>query len=60
LKARGISVLLIEHNMRVIMSACDRILVMHHGESLMVGSPTEVKNDKRVEAAYLGDVDGLA
>ena len=60
LKARGISVLLIEHNMRVIMSACDRILVMHHGESLMVGSPAEVKNDKRVEAAYLGDVDGLA
>jgi branched-chain amino acid transport system ATP-binding protein len=42
------------------MSACDRILVMHHGESLMVGSPAEVKNDKRVEAAYLGDVDGLA
>jgi len=60
LKARGISVLLIEHNMRVIMSACDRILVMHHGEPLMVGSPAEVKNDKRVVAAYLGAVDGLA
>ncbi len=60
LKAAGMSVLLIEHNMRVIISVCDRMLVLHHGVPLMIGTPAEVKSDPRVLDAYLGATDGLA
>lgn len=60
LKSAGKSILLIEHDMRVIMSVCDRILVLHHGEALMIGTPAQVKSDKRVLDAYLGVSDGLA
>jgi branched-chain amino acid transport system ATP-binding protein len=51
----GISVLLIEHDMRVIMSVCDRIVVLDHGEKIAEGSPAEVKRAPAVIRAYLGD-----
>ena len=51
----GISVLLIEHDMRVIMSLCDRIIVLDHGEKIAEGSPAEVKRAPAVMRAYLGD-----
>ena len=51
----GISVLIIEHLMRVIMAVSDRIVVMHHGEKLAEGKPAEVMADPRVVKAYLGE-----
>ena len=51
----GISVLLIEHDMRVIMNLCDRIIVLDHGEKIAEGSPAEVKRAPAVMRAYLGD-----
>ena len=51
----GISVLIIEHLMRVIMAVSDRIVVMHHGEKLAEGAPGVVMSDPRVVKAYLGE-----
>ncbi|CAH1658207.1 High-affinity branched-chain amino acid transport ATP-binding protein BraF [Hyphomicrobiales bacterium] len=51
----GISVLIIEHLMRVIMAVSDRIVVMHHGEKLAEGAPSAVMSDPRVVKAYLGE-----
>jgi branched-chain amino acid transport system ATP-binding protein len=51
----GISVLLIEHDMRVVMSVCDRVVVLDHGEKIAEGSPAEVRRAPAVIKAYLGD-----
>ncbi|MDM8359678.1 high-affinity branched-chain amino acid ABC transporter ATP-binding protein LivG [Pandoraea communis] len=51
----GISVLLIEHDMSLVMGVSDRILVMEHGKPIMTGKPDEVRNDPRVIKAYLGE-----
>lgn len=53
--ASGISVLLVEHDMRVVMSACDRIVVLDHGEKIDEGTPTEIRRSPAVIKAYLGD-----
>ena len=50
----GITLLVIEHNMRVIMNLAQKILCLAHGELLAEGSPEQIKNDKRVVDAYLG------
>ena len=50
----GITLLVIEHNMRVIMNLAQKILCLAHGELLAEGSPEQIKNDKRVIEAYLG------
>jgi branched-chain amino acid transport system ATP-binding protein len=50
----GCSILLVEHNMKAVMSVCDRIVVLHHGQQLATGSPTEIRSDEKVIAAYLG------
>ena len=49
------TVMLIEHNMRLVMSISDRITVMHQGNILIEGSPEEVKGDAQVKKAYLGE-----
>ncbi len=54
LAERGITVLLIEHLMRVVMAVCSRVVVLHHGEMIANGFPAEVVRDSRVVAAYLG------
>jgi ABC-type branched-subunit amino acid transport system ATPase component len=50
----GLTVLLIEHDMRVVMGVSDHILVMDHGERISEGTPDEVRRDPRVIEAYLG------
>jgi len=52
---QGITVLLVEHDMRVIMSVCDRVVVLDHGEKIGEGTPAEVRRSPAVIKAYLGD-----
>ena len=53
-KDYGITLLVIEHNMKVIMSLAQSIFCLAHGKLLAEGSPEQIKNDKRVVDAYLG------
>ena len=50
----GITLFIIEHNMRVIMNMADKIYCLAHGEMLAQGTPDEIQNDQRVIDAYLG------
>jgi branched-chain amino acid transport system ATP-binding protein len=56
-RQRGISVVVIDHNMRFIKGLCDRVLVIHQGRQLAVGKPTEVLANAKVIEAYLGTYD---
>ena len=50
----GVTVLLVEHDMQVVFSICDRISVLHLGNALAEGTVAEIRADQRVVAAYLG------
>ena len=52
---RGITVLMVEHNMKVIMNTCERITVINFGKKICEGSPKEVGSDAEVIKAYLGE-----
>ncbi|MDQ1695119.1 MAG: branched-chain amino acid transport system ATP-binding protein livM [Frankiaceae bacterium] len=54
IRALGVSVLLIEHDMQMVSAACDRVFVMDRGEVIASGTPDEVSRDERVREAYLG------
>jgi len=52
---RGITILVIEHVMKVIFSLADRVLVLHHGELIADGVPSDIAGQQRVIEAYLGE-----
>lgn len=55
IRESGVTILIIEHDIKTIMSLCDKIFVLNYGEKLMEGTPEEVGNDKRAISAYLGE-----
>ena len=57
-RKRGLTQVVIEHDMKAIVRTCDRIVVLSSGEKLAEGTPQEIINDPRVMAAYLGDSGG--
>lgn len=55
LNQRGVTFLVVEHNMEFVMGLCDRVMVMHHGSKIAEGTPNEVRKNPAVLEAYLGD-----
>jgi len=53
-REKGITIILIEHDMKVVMELCDKISVLNFGTKIAEGSPTEIQNNKDVLEAYLG------
>lgn len=55
LRGSGVTMLLVEHKMKVVMKLCDRLIVLNFGEKIAEGSAEDIKSNKEVVKAYLGD-----
>jgi branched-chain amino acid transport system ATP-binding protein len=55
IRARGTTIIMIEHIMKAVMGLCDTVMVLRSGQNICVGTPAEVCSDDQVIAAYLGD-----
>jgi branched-chain amino acid transport system ATP-binding protein len=58
INSSGVTILMVEHNMKAIMSLCKRIYVLNEGKNLVDGGPQEVASNIRVTEAYLGSTEG--
>ena len=54
INSRGVSILLIEHDLRLVMGLADHVVVLHHGEKIAEGTPDAIRKDRAVFSAYLG------
>ena len=54
IRKEGISVVLIEHDMKLVMGICERIMVLNYGKIIASGTPEEIKSNPQVIKAYLG------
>ena len=54
-KEFDLTILLIEHDMSLVMNVCERIYVLDYGKIIASGTPDEIKNNKQVVEAYLGE-----
>jgi branched-chain amino acid transport system ATP-binding protein len=55
IRDKGITIFMIEHVMRAIMSVCDQIMVLHHGQKIAEGTPQEIATSRTVVEVYLGE-----
>jgi branched-chain amino acid transport system ATP-binding protein len=60
LHGTGLTILLIEHVMRALMTLSERVLIMHHGEKLTEGTPDDIRRNSDVIQVYLGRQAGAA